>query len=162
MWSTLARLGALLFLTAKALRKPLYSLSLETIETLVCSVLIYPYGSHLPVTCLPGGTARPLGILFCIAVSLPCFKTYTNEVHLNTFHAATQCQPTKERCDFLKISPWWCVCLFFLPLLVLHCRSLEPFPAALGRSYGYTLGRSPWTATIHTHIHTYRHFRGAN
>lgn len=27
----------------------------------VLSVLIYPYGSHLPVTCLPGGAARPLG-----------------------------------------------------------------------------------------------------
>lgn len=101
-------------------------------------------------------------IVFCIAASLPCFKPYTNKVHLNTFHAATLCQLAKERREFLKISPCLCVCLFFLSLPLLHCRALEPFPAALGRSYGYTLGRSPWTATIHTHIHTYRHFRGAN
>lgn len=99
-------------------------------------------------------------IVFCIAVSTPWFTVYKQSA-LNAFHAAKHCQPVTERCKMLNVSPNLCVCLS-LSLLIVHCEALKSLPAVSGRSYGYTLGRSPCTATINTQIHTYRRFPSAN
>lgn len=99
-------------------------------------------------------------IVFCAAVSIPDLA-YTNKVHLILSIQPNSVNQRRNDVKILNVSLSLCVRLSS-PLLILHREELQPLPAVLGRSYGYTLGRSPWTATINTHIHTYRHFPSAN
>lgn len=95
-------------------------------------------------------------IVFCIAASLPCFKPYTNKVHLNTSHAATQCQPAKERREFLKISPCLCIRLFFFVTTSPALPGAGAFPSCLGTKLWLHPGQ---VALDLNHPHSHSHLQ---